>query len=92
MTQITDSQQQDRVRWPGLALAVYREIAAHLQQVAGVQTELISQSSPDFSYTQSQIDSLLIQYPVPCSPRQSEQVQAILAHYTQRYGQWQQIG
>lgn len=92
MTQPTDSQQQDRICYPGLALAIYREIAAHLQQVVGVQTKLISQSGPDFSYTQSQIDSLLIQYPVDCPAERRKQVEAILAYYAQHYGQWQPVG
>jgi len=40
-------------RPPGLPLAVYREVAAHLQQVEGVETGLLPQTAQRFDYTQS---------------------------------------
>ncbi|MFM6079177.1 MAG: hypothetical protein ACKPCI_11800 [Dolichospermum sp.] len=36
---------QEKIEFPGLPLAVYREIAAHLNQLAGVEVGLISQTS-----------------------------------------------
>jgi hypothetical protein len=39
-----------KVSFNNLPLAVYREITAHLQQVSGVEVQLMSQSSPHFDY------------------------------------------
>jgi len=70
---------------------VYREVAAHLRQVDGVQTELVPQQSQQFDYHQSQIDSLWIQYSED-APAKRERVLQILAYYGDRYGTWETIG
>lgn len=75
------------VRCAGLPLAVYREVAAHLCQVDGVETGLVSQSSQVFDYALSQIDRLWIQGPDAAR----EQVQRILAYYGDRYGAWETV-
>lgn len=79
------------VRCLKLPLAVYREVAAHLCQVEGVQTGLIWQQSSEFDYTLSQIDHLWIQQPDDANPVQREQVQRILAYYGDRYGAWEPV-
>jgi hypothetical protein len=66
------------ITFPRLPLAVYRELAAHLRQVKGVDVELIPQSSSDFDYYQSQIAGLSISYP---SDVNEELVQRILDYY-----------
>ncbi len=71
--------------YPNLPLAVYREIAAHLQQVKGVQVELLSQDAPCFDYGQSQIKGMVIHLMSPPSPQQQEQIEAILDYYAQRH-------
>lgn len=72
------------VQNPKLPLAVYREVAAHLSQVEGVQTELTPQTSKQFDYTLSQIGSLEIQ----CPEEARTQVEKILAYYGDRFGAW----
>lgn len=80
-----------RVRSGQLPLTVYREVAAHLRQVEGVETELVPQRSPQFDYTQSQIDSLWIRHAEPVPASVVARVQAILAYYGDRYGAWETI-
>jgi hypothetical protein len=77
--------QQERIRCLGLPLAVYREVAAHLRQVLGLEVCSMPQTSQQFDYNQSQIDSLLISYPL----EKRDRVEAILAYYAQRHGPWQ---
>jgi hypothetical protein len=73
------------VRCVGLPLAVYREVAAHVSQVDGVQTGLVAQSSRQFEYGQSQVEGLWIQV----SEVGRSQVEQILAYYGDRYGAWE---
>lgn len=73
-----------------MPLAIYREVAAHLCLVAGVQTALLPQQSQQFDYNLSQIDSLQIEYPDRDSTCQA-QVQQILTYYSDRYGAWETI-
>jgi hypothetical protein len=71
-------QTQQKIEFPHLPLAVYREIAAHLRQLEGVDVDLIPQSSSDFDYYQSQVAGLLIS----CQPNTNEErVQQILDYY-----------
>lgn len=76
---------QEKVEFVGLPLAVYREIAAHLRQVEGVEVSLIPQSSPQFDYAQSQIDSLSICWTGNSNAESRQRVQQILAYYKNRY-------
>jgi hypothetical protein len=78
-----------RIRLPHLPLAVYREIAAHLEQVEGVQTELVPQTAQEFDYSLSQIDSLWIDQPDNLAA--SQRVSQILAYYSDRYGAWESV-
>lgn len=77
---------KEKIEFPGLPLAVYQEIAAHLRQVEGVEVSLIPQSSPQFDYNQSQIAGLEISW-MPNSNLESRQrVKEILAYYQNHYG------
>jgi len=80
-----------QIRCMGLPLAVYREVAAHLRQVDGVQTELVPQQSREFDYHQSQIESLWVTYDDHAIPEVTERVQQILAYYSDRYGSWETV-
>lgn len=74
-----------KVQFPSLPLAVYKEIAAHLCQVEGVQTKLLPAFGTEFNYSDSQVESLQIQLPkaeVQCV----EQVEKILAYYQSIFG------
>ncbi|MFM8296405.1 MAG: hypothetical protein ACKN9E_17915 [Microcystaceae cyanobacterium] len=80
---------QEKVSFHNLHLAVYREIAAHLQQVAGVQTRLIPQSAPYFDYQLRQVEALEISYPQSLPATEKQLLESILAYYAQRYGSYQ---
>ncbi len=76
------------VQNPKLPLAVYREVAAHLTQIEGVQTQLTPQTCQQFEYTLSQIGSLEIQLSDPNDSETHHQVEKILAYYADRFGAW----
>lgn len=77
---------QEKIEFAGLSLAVYREIAAHLRQVPGIEAGLIPQASSEFDYNQSQIAGLWISG-IPSSDSEIQpRVQQILAYYRNRYG------
>lgn len=80
-----------QVRCAGLPLTVYREVAAHLSQIDGVETRLVPQQSQEFDYSLSQVDSLWIQYADDTASPYHEQVQRILAYYGDRYGTWEDV-
>jgi hypothetical protein len=80
-----------RLSCPGLPLAVYREVVAHLRQVDGVAVDLIGQSSQQFDYTQSQVEALWIQYPPNASEKVCQQVDRILTYYGDLYGAWEVV-
>jgi len=77
--------------YPDLPLAIYREIAAHLQQVKGVSVSLNPQTSPNFSYQTSQIEALELEYTADFEPSQKVEVQGILDYYAQRHGNYQVV-
>ena len=84
---------QQQFNCPQLPLAVYREVAAHLRQVEGVNTSLIMRSpeadpAAKFDYSQSQIAALQINYAADMTELAREQVAKILAYYAQRYHPW----
>jgi hypothetical protein len=77
---------KEKIEFPGLPLAVYQEIAAHLRQVEGVEVSLIPQSSPQFDYNQSQISRLEISWMPNFNSESRQRVKEILAYYQNRYG------
>ncbi|MBD2483922.1 hypothetical protein [Planktothrix sp. FACHB-1365] len=93
-------EQKQRLRYQvccrKLPLTVYREVAAHLRQVEGVNTGLIptrispDEIPPEFDYTQSQVGSLWIEYD-DSDPAIRQQIDQILAYYNDRYGAWETI-
>lgn len=76
------------IQCPGLPLAVYREIAAHLRQIDQVETDLLPQEAKHFDYALSQIGWLRIRHPQNLPPTDQEQLQQILDFYSQRFGKW----
>jgi hypothetical protein len=81
----------DRIFCPELPLAVYREVAAHLRQVEGVEAELLPQESTQFDYRQSQVGGLSIRYDAAADANSRQRVTQILAYYGDRHGSWQMI-
>lgn len=80
-----EEKQRYQVCFRGLPLAVYRELAAHLRQVEGVETDLIPQQSQQFDYNQSQVGALWIQFPQGADAVCRQRVEQILAYYKNRY-------
>ena len=85
------TQQDGKLRYeicfPGLPLAVYSELAAHLRQVEGVETGLYPATNQQFDYNQSQVGGLWIQYAPSTSLASRELVDRILAYYQKCYEQ-----
>ena len=79
---------------PQLPLAVYREVAAHLRQVDGVDASLIMrpithQPGAKFDYYQSQIAAIRIDFAENINSKDRQQAQDILDYYAQRYQVWE---
>ena len=72
------------VKFPSLSLTMYREIAAHLCQVEGVETKLLPVFDTEFNYDDSQVNSLQIQ--LSNADFQGRQVEEILAYYQNIFG------
>jgi hypothetical protein len=62
-------------------LAVYRELASHLEQIEDVGVELFWQESSEFSYLGSQIGGLWLTYPQTIQSQSQALIQRILNHY-----------
>ncbi|MGD1908873.1 MAG: hypothetical protein ACFB0C_23205 [Leptolyngbyaceae cyanobacterium] len=80
-----------RFRSLSLPLAVYREVAAHLRQIDGVDTGLLPQTSKEFDYLQSQVGGLWIRYASDAADSCQPQIEAVLAYYGDLYGQWETL-
>ena len=80
---------RDYVYHPQLPLAVYREIAAHLNSLEHVSIGLIEQDSGEFDYDQSQLKGLWIEYPTNLAVESQQRLEEILVYYAQKYGGWQ---
>ena len=80
-----------RLHSPRLPLAVYREVAAHLRQIEGVNTGLLPQTAKEFDYLQSQVGGVWIRYNANAAEQCQPQVEAILTYYGDRYGQWETL-
>ncbi len=79
------------VRRQTLPLAVYREVVAHVMQVAGVEAMLAESTSSSFDYSHSQVEALWIQHDDALDPQDQAQVAQILAYYGDRYGPWETL-
>jgi len=78
-----------RICCPGLPLAVYREVMAHLRQVDGVAAGLLPQTSQEFNYDMSQIGGLWLAYQADVDEWSQQRVEEILAYYSDRFGTWE---
>lgn len=76
---------------PRLPLAVYREVAAHLRQVAGIEAGLLPQRAQQFDYYQSQIGGLWIRYTPEADAISQRRVEQILSYYGDRFGAWENV-
>jgi hypothetical protein len=85
----TAIQQKQTLIYPQMSLAIYREIASHLEQLQGIETNLTPQQFQRFEYQQSQIGSLEINYTTAFDESDRSLVTAILEYYAQRHGSYQ---
>ncbi len=81
MTLTAIEQKKDYFYDDKLPLAIYREIAAHLESINGVTTGTIAQDSLKFDYAQSQLKGLWVEYPQDLDTVSQEQIKAILTYY-----------
>ena len=93
MQSITENKVKKRYTCPQLPLAVYREVAAHLRQVIGLDAGLITKpvagGQEAFDYYASQIEALWLEYPQDLAAETQAQIQAILDYYGKRYQPWE---
>jgi hypothetical protein len=80
----------ERLCWPKLPLAVYREIAAHLQQVEGVTVTFLPQQTTQFDYELSQVGGLQIAITGDASVTRKK-IDQILQYYQSRFGDWEPL-
>lgn len=69
---------------PDIALAMYRELASHIEQIDDVNAELFWQESTEFSYLGSQIGGMWLTYPQSFP----EQSQVLIKNILNHYGSW----
>ena len=96
MQSIIKNKVKERYTCPQLPLAVYREVAAHLRQVIGVNAGLIVKplqgGRESFDYYASQIEALWLEYPQELSTKSKHRIQTILDYYGKRYRPWETKG
>lgn len=76
---------RSKVEFAGLPLAMYREIAAHLRQVEGVEVDIVSQGTQQFDYNQSQVECLQLTLAPNLPVENRKIVEQILTYYQSRY-------
>jgi hypothetical protein len=69
---------------PDIALAMYRELASHIEQIDSVSAELFWQESIEFSYLGGQIGGMWLTYPQSIA----EQYQVLIKNILNHYGDW----
>ena len=69
---------------PDIPLAMYRELASHIEQIEDVTAELFWQESSEFSYLGSQIGGMWLN----CDPAISSQSQVLVKSILNHYGDW----
>jgi hypothetical protein len=74
-----------------MPLFVYREVAAHLGQVSGVEVELLTQTASGFDYELSQVGGLRIHHALMAGSEDESRVLEILNYYGDRFGPWQTL-
>ena len=72
-----------------MPLAVYREVAAHLQQIAGLKVAFITSNDREFSYLESQLGGLEITGVDRLAASERLLLDCILSYYANRYNPWE---
>ncbi|NEP43554.1 MAG: hypothetical protein F6K35_31740 [Okeania sp. SIO2H7] len=91
MESAKEKRQRYQLSCPGLPLAVYREVAAHLRQVSGLKVGLLApEGSLEFDYDRSQVRGLWMEYAEEAEESDRQRAEEILAYYGDRFGPWQE--
>ena len=72
-----------------MPLAVYREVAAHLQQIEGISIEFLNPIDRDFSYNNSQLGGLEIAGADRLTQPDRVRLEQILSYYANRFAAWE---
>jgi len=72
-----------------MPLAVYREVAAHLQQIAGLQVAFVTSNDREFSYLESQLGGLEITGVDRLAASERLLLDRLLSYYANRYNPWE---
>ncbi|AIE73320.1 hypothetical protein D082_07910 [Synechocystis sp. PCC 6714] len=83
---VTTALHSEIICFPQLPLAVYREIAAHVQQIAGVTATLFAPTFTEFDYYNSQVGGIELSFNDDFAPGDRQIIEEILAFYANRYG------
>jgi hypothetical protein len=70
---------------PHIPLAIYREFAAHLQQIEGIKVTFLDPIDRSFSYTESQLGGIELFGVDLLSDRDRLRLDQIVAYYTDRF-------
>lgn len=89
MTAATDPCCQEIIVCEFLPLAVYREIAAHLQLVPQLEVMLLPAQPDRFVYRGGPVGGMRLVYPLQWETMARQQMEAILQYYSDRHGPWQ---
>ncbi|MGA7953384.1 MAG: hypothetical protein WCA07_07665 [Gloeobacterales cyanobacterium] len=72
-----------RVRYPGMAWAIYRELEVHLAQILSERPQILLRTDPIYDYNLDQVESLLFSPPADNADRAL--VCDVLLHYLERW-------
>jgi hypothetical protein len=72
-----------------MPLAVYREVAAHLQQIEGIVVTFIDPKDRLFSYTESQLGGLVVTGADRLIDADKSRIDLLLRYYADRYNPWE---
>jgi hypothetical protein len=84
MNNSNNEYQKEKITANYIPLAIYREIAAHLKQIEGVEINFIPQTSPTFDYNYSQINGFELSYPVNLNSYEKQSLNNILNYYSEK--------
>jgi len=81
--------QKEKITANYIPLAIYREIAAHLRQIEGVEINFIDQTAPNFDYKYSQYSGFELSYPDNLNSYDLQCLNNILNYYAQKWQPFQ---